>query len=99
MWRQQHVVGHHAYTNLDGVDPDIRTTETDVRSVTPHHGWHPYHVRSSCAIRCLGFHLQTDSKHRQYSQRHDHCSVCIHAHTQAMSVCERFSNVCKVCFE
>ena len=45
MWRQQHVVGHHAYTNLDGVDPDIRTTATDVRSVTPHHSWHPYHVR------------------------------------------------------
>ncbi len=49
MWRQQHVVGHHAYTNLDGVDPDIRTTDTDVRSVTPHHGWHPYHVRSPSA--------------------------------------------------
>ena len=45
MWRQQHVVGHHAYTNLDKIDPDIRTTDTDVRSVTPHHGWHPYHVR------------------------------------------------------
>ena len=24
MWRQQHVVGHHAYTNVIEVDPDIR---------------------------------------------------------------------------
>jgi fatty acid desaturase len=49
MWRQQHVVGHHAYTNLDGVDPDLRTSENDVRSVTPHAAWHPYHVRQPFA--------------------------------------------------
>jgi acyl-lipid (8-3)-desaturase len=24
VWKQQHVVGHHAYTNVDGEDPDIR---------------------------------------------------------------------------
>lgn len=24
MWRQQHVVGHHAYTNIDNYDPDMR---------------------------------------------------------------------------
>lgn len=24
MWKQQHVVGHHAYTNLHDYDPDIR---------------------------------------------------------------------------
>ena len=23
MWRQQHVVGHHCYTNMNGYDPDI----------------------------------------------------------------------------
>ena len=45
MWRQQHVVGHHAFTNLDAVDPDIRISDSDVRCVTPHHKWHPYQVR------------------------------------------------------
>ena len=54
MWRQQHVVGHHAYTNLDGADPDLRTTDKDVRSVTPHHGWHSYHVRWPSARHVLG---------------------------------------------
>lgn len=24
MWRQQHVVGHHSFTNVDNYDPDIR---------------------------------------------------------------------------
>lgn len=44
MWRQQHVVGHHAYTNL-ACDPDIRVSEHDVRRVAPHHPKQPYHVR------------------------------------------------------
>jgi len=42
MWKQQHVVGHHAYTNLDGMDPDIRVTDKDVRRVTQHQPWHSY---------------------------------------------------------
>lgn len=44
MWRQQHVVGHHAYTNL-ACDPDIRVSEHDVRRVAAHHPKQPYHVR------------------------------------------------------
>lgn len=44
MWRQQHVVGHHAFTNLDAVDPDLRVSDGDVRCVTPYHKWHPYQV-------------------------------------------------------
>ena len=44
MWRQQHVVGHHAYTNVDGVDPDIRCApEKDIRRVNeyqPHESYH-----------------------------------------------------------
>lgn len=35
MWRQQHVVGHHAYTNVEDLDPDIRVNDPDVRRVTP----------------------------------------------------------------
>ncbi|KAK9809846.1 hypothetical protein WJX72_000310 [[Myrmecia] bisecta] len=34
MWRQQHVVGHHAFTNVEGLDPDIRVKDPDVRRVT-----------------------------------------------------------------
>lgn len=44
MWKQQHVVGHHAYTNVDGMDPDIRVGEKDVRRVTKHQPWYPYHA-------------------------------------------------------
>ena len=44
MWRQQHVVGHHAYTNVEGVDPDIRCApEKDIRRVNeyqPHESYH-----------------------------------------------------------
>ena len=45
MWRQQHVVGHHAVTNLEALDPDIRVSEADVRRVAsgqPRHWWHAY---------------------------------------------------------
>ena len=34
MWKQQHVVGHHAFTNVESIDPDIRCDEkNDVRRV------------------------------------------------------------------
>jgi fatty acid desaturase len=42
MWRQQHVVGHHAFTNLDEMDPDIRVKDPDVRRVTQHQPWQQY---------------------------------------------------------
>ena len=44
MWRQQHVVGHHAFTNVDGLDPDIRVSERDVRRVTGKQPWHAWHA-------------------------------------------------------
>jgi fatty acid desaturase len=45
MWKQQHVVGHHAYTNVLDVDPDIRVSLTggDVRRVVPKHPKGPHH--------------------------------------------------------
>ena len=43
MWRQQHVVGHHAFTNVEGLDPDIRVSEADVRRVTGGQPWHWWH--------------------------------------------------------
>jgi fatty acid desaturase len=43
-WKQQHVVGHHAFTNVDGLDPDIRVTAGDVRRFAPSQPWHPWHA-------------------------------------------------------
>ena len=45
MWKQQHVVGHHTYTNVDGLDPDIRVKDPDVRRVSQHQPWQSYQVR------------------------------------------------------
>ena len=45
MWRQQHVAGHHAYTNLEAYDPDIRVKDPDVRRVTASQPRQSYHVR------------------------------------------------------
>ena len=42
MWKQQHVVGHHPYTNTP-LDPDIRVSDRDVRRVAPGQPWFPYH--------------------------------------------------------
>nr|CAQ30478.1 Acyl-CoA dependent delta5-desaturase [Mantoniella squamata] len=60
MWRQQHVVGHHAYTNVEGVDPDIRCApEKDIRRVNehqPHESYHPLqHVYLFFAYGLLSF--------------------------------------------
>jgi hypothetical protein len=35
MWRQQHVVGHHAFTNVDNYDPDIRKLRMLAELVKP----------------------------------------------------------------
>ncbi|XP_075265344.1 uncharacterized protein LOC142357674 isoform X2 [Convolutriloba macropyga] len=43
MWKQQHVVGHHAYTNLHDHDPDIRVSDADIRRVTTYQPWHTHH--------------------------------------------------------
>ncbi|KAG0568065.1 hypothetical protein KC19_7G183900 [Ceratodon purpureus] len=45
MWRQQHVVGHHSFTNVDNYDPDIRVKDPDVRRVAvtqPRQWYHSY---------------------------------------------------------
>lgn len=43
MWKQQHVVGHHAYTNVVDEDPDIRVSEKDARRCEDSQPWHPHH--------------------------------------------------------
>ncbi|CAK9190309.1 unnamed protein product [Sphagnum jensenii] len=44
MWRQQHVVGHHSFTNVDHYDPDIRVKDPDVRRVTSEQPGQWYHA-------------------------------------------------------
>lgn len=46
MWKQQHVVGHHAYTNVDGADPDIcvKSDGSDIRCVAPSHPRGAHHA-------------------------------------------------------
>jgi Fatty acid desaturase len=53
MWRQQHVAGHHVWTNVHDKDPDIRVSDADVRRVTPFQPVHPYQVR--CIAECWGY--------------------------------------------
>ena len=53
MWRQQHVVGHHAFTNVDGLDPDIRVSSGDVRRVTAAQPWHPWHAAQHAYLGAL----------------------------------------------
>ncbi|KAM9941304.1 hypothetical protein ACTFIT_007840 [Dictyostelium discoideum] len=35
-WCNQHVIGHHVYTNIRNADPDIGDSEVDFRIVTPY---------------------------------------------------------------
>ena len=46
MWKQQHVVGHHAFTNVDGADPDICVSSDgrDIRRVAPSHPRRAHHA-------------------------------------------------------
>eukprot|EP00250_Pteridium_aquilinum_P004280 c14504_g1_i1 orf=313-1734(+) len=53
MWRQQHVVGHHSYTNVNGYDPDIRVNDPDLRRVTVEQPRRNYHYFQHWYLACL----------------------------------------------
>lgn len=53
MWRQQHVVGHHCYTNVNGYDPDIRVNDPDLRRVTLEQPRREYHYFQHWYLACL----------------------------------------------
>jgi len=46
VWIYQHTLGHHPYTNIDGLDPDIVTTEEhpDIRRIKWTQQWVPRYV-------------------------------------------------------
>lgn len=73
MWKQQHVVGHHTYTNVEGLDPDIRVKDPDVRRVSQHQPWQSYqvsfpHVFKACDLPLKILHHTTN------------VIMCSHAH-------------------
>ncbi|KAI9176041.1 hypothetical protein H9P43_006405 [Blastocladiella emersonii ATCC 22665] len=39
VWEYQHMQGHHSYTNIEGADPDIVTSEHDVRRIKQSQTW------------------------------------------------------------
>jgi len=56
VWRQQHVVGHHAFTNVVGLDPDIHAGGQDDKAIfrlAPPHAWHPWHAWQHLYLGCL----------------------------------------------
>lgn len=42
IWKQQHVFGHHVYTNIEGIDPDIRVHDPDIRRTNMFQPWREY---------------------------------------------------------
>jgi len=50
-WCHQHFLGHHPFTNVtidgkekeDAIDPDIATSEPDVRRIKPNQRWHEHY--------------------------------------------------------
>lgn len=39
IWVYQHMLGHHPYTNIPGADPDIATSDPDIRRIQPSQTW------------------------------------------------------------
>lgn len=40
MWKQQHVVGHHVFTNVNSEDPDVRVKAARLTPMQPHAAHH-----------------------------------------------------------
>jgi fatty acid desaturase len=55
VWLYQHMLGHHPYTNIDGADPDIVTSEKDVRRIKESQPWYSFYINQVCCSReCPG---------------------------------------------
>eukprot|EP01134_Creolimax_fragrantissima_P004690 CFRG4690T1 len=52
-WMYQHVLGHHPYTNIDGADPDIVTSEKDVRRIKKSQPWYSFYVNQHIYVPML----------------------------------------------
>jgi len=53
-WHHQHVLGHHVYTNVMGVDPDLPVlAEGDVRFIVPRQVWKAIYKHQWIYMPCL----------------------------------------------
>jgi len=53
VWMYQHVLGHHPYTNIDGADPDIVTSENDVRRIKLSQPWFVFYLQQHIYVPLL----------------------------------------------
>jgi len=44
MWLHQHFLGHHPFTNLSDVDPDVHTNPVDIRRIKPKQEWFSHYT-------------------------------------------------------
>lgn len=44
IWLYQHMLGHHPYTNIEGADPDIVTSEKDIRRIKMSQKWYHFYI-------------------------------------------------------
>eukprot|EP01130_Rhizamoeba_saxonica_P003965 TRINITY_DN163_c1_g1_i1.p1 TRINITY_DN163_c1_g1~~TRINITY_DN163_c1_g1_i1.p1 ORF type:complete len:439 (-),score=64.60 TRINITY_DN163_c1_g1_i1:52-1368(-) len=44
VWIYQHTMGHHPYTNVVGVDPDVETGDPDIRRIKPSQKWYQHYI-------------------------------------------------------
>ncbi|KXS15116.1 delta-5 fatty acid desaturase [Gonapodya prolifera JEL478] len=49
-WLYQHILGHHAYTNIPGADPDISVQNPDVRRIWEGQTWLPRYLGQEFVI-------------------------------------------------
>jgi fatty acid desaturase/predicted heme/steroid binding protein len=42
-WLHQHFLGHHPYTNIEDVDPDVMTNDPDIRRIKSSQKYHAYY--------------------------------------------------------
>ena len=71
-WRTQHTYGHHMFTNIDGVDPDIHTAPKgpDVRRIKPRQSWFPtyrlQHIYMLIVYPILVYKMKVEDFHTFY---------------------------------
>ncbi|KAG0206300.1 sphingolipid delta-4 desaturase [Mortierella sp. GBA30] len=53
VWMYQHMLGHHPYTNIAGADPDVSTSEPDVRRIKPNQKWFVNHLNQHLFVPFL----------------------------------------------
>ncbi|KAI3646984.1 hypothetical protein MP228_007205 [Amoeboaphelidium protococcarum] len=52
-WCYQHMLGHHPYTNIANADPDITTSDPDVRRIKPSQRWYSRYVNQQYFVPFL----------------------------------------------